>query len=129
DRGDLEPPYRTNPTQGQYQSNVSLPNRGAPTRQRSNLRDMMQQPAEFDASRDVFLADDDLNNGVDAAAAALKPYTLAEVSGAVPQTPACYVYREAETTRLAEALVPGGETGAIGGATTVVFDTVANGKR
>lgn len=30
---------------------------------------------------------------------ALKPYTLAEVSGAVPQTPICYVHREEETTR------------------------------
>lgn len=47
----------------------------------------------------MFLADDDLDNGVDAAAAALKPYTLAEVSGAVPQTPTCYVHREKETTR------------------------------
>lgn len=60
---------------------------------------VQQQPAEYDASREVFLADDDLDNGVDAAAAALKPYTLAEVSGAVPQTPTCYVHREKETTR------------------------------
>lgn len=58
-----------------------------------------QHTAAYDASREVFLADEDLDNGVDAAAAALKPYTLAEVSGAVPQTPTCYVHREEENDR------------------------------
>lgn len=76
------------------------------------------------------MADDDLDNGVDAAAAALKPHTLAEVSGAVPQTPPCYVARPEETSRLVSALDPEYDGyAALGGATTVIFDSVANGKR
>eukprot|EP00903_Cladosiphon_okamuranus_P015184 g14038.t1 len=127
EENDLDPSYK--PTPG---PSVQMPGRGlqngGPTRQRSNLRAMIQQPAEFEASRELFLADEDQDNEVDAAAAALKPYTLAEVSGAVPQTPTCYVHREKETTRLAEALLPGNDDGAIGGATTVIFDAAANGK-
>ncbi|CBJ26777.1 expressed unknown protein [Ectocarpus siliculosus] len=125
DSDPLEASYKANPIPVQ---NPAIPNGGVPRRQRSNLRDMMQQGSEYDKSREVFLADDDLDNGVDAAAVALKPYTLAEVSGAVPQTPSCYVHREDEITRLAEALGPGGGAGVIGGATTVIFDSVANGK-
>ncbi|CAM9560279.1 unnamed protein product, partial [Ectocarpus sp. 12 AP-2014] len=121
----LEVSYKANPIPVQ---NPAIPNGGVPRRQRSNLRDMMQQGSEYDKSREVFLAHNDLDDGVDAAAVALKPYTLAEVSGAVPQTPSCYVHREDEITRLAEALGPGGGTGVIGGATTVIFDSVANGK-
>ncbi|CAN0163846.1 unnamed protein product, partial [Ectocarpus sp. 8 AP-2014] len=158
DSDPLEVSYKANPIPVQ---NPAIPNGGGPRRQRSNLRDMMQQGSEYDKSREVFLADDDLDNGVDAAAVALKPYTLAEVSGAVPQTPSCYVHREAEITRWVVCLEmpptffcclplttlvcrhhpwycffsgragaggPGGGTGVIGGATTVIFDSVANGK-
>lgn len=111
-------------------NNNNLPNGGGLQRkQRSTLRDMIQQPEEYDLAREAFLADDDLDNGVDAAAAALKPHTLAEVSGAVPQTPPCYVARPEETSRLVSALDPEYDGyAALGGATTVIFDSVANGK-
>lgn len=99
-----------------------------------------QQPAEYEEARLAFLAEPELDNGVDAAAAVLKPHTLAEVSGAVPQMPPCYVERVVETRRLVEVLVPadfvgregGGEKEIVdtgGGATTVIYDAVANGKR
>lgn len=83
------------------------------------------------------MANADLDNGVDAAAAVLKPHTLAEVSGAVPQMPPCFVPRVQETLRLTEALTPAGgealndgeQANTLGGATTVIYDAVANGKR
>lgn len=84
-----------------------------------------QQGGEYDQAREEFLANDD---SVDMAAAALKPHTLAEVSGAVPEMPPCYVARPSAASRLAEALSPDEGKGG-SGATSVVYDSVANGKR
>ncbi|CAM9508051.1 unnamed protein product [Ascophyllum nodosum] len=103
-----------------------VPN-GGPKRTRSNLRDMMEQETEYLESRQAFLGPE-TDDGVDPALTALRPHTLAEVSGAVPQTPACYIVRERESARLAEALAPDPAIEPFGGATTVIFDTVANGK-
>ncbi|CAN0427889.1 unnamed protein product [Laminaria digitata] len=107
-----------------------MPNGGAmKKRQRSNLRDMMEQEGRYDDAVDAFLGDPNLDSGIDPVAVALRPHTLAEVSGAIPQTPTCYVPRVDDLTRLGDALVPDWGTGKIGGATTVIFDPVANGKR